>query len=310
MKHISYIFQNLEVDTLIRVERLTKTYRSGKGIFDIDFDVSEGEVFGYLGPNGAGKTTTIRQLMGFTNADHGRCTIRGLDTRREAKDIQRHVGYVPGEIAFLEDMTGLGFLTLLSQMRGMKRAPRMDELVDRFELEVGERIRRMSKGMKQKVAIIAGFMHDPTVYILDEPTSGLDPLMQTTFIELILEEKRRGKTILMSSHNFAEIDRTCHRAAIIREGRLAVVEDIAKLKQAQRKVFVVSVAADADLTVLRDSGLELGSITNHQVEVVIGADYDQFAAALARCSVVGLDMVPQSLEDVFMHYYGKGGDPA
>lgn len=294
--------------TIIRVEALTKTYKSGKGIFDIDFAVEEGEVFGYLGPNGAGKTTTIRQLMGFTNADRGRCTIGGLETRQKAHEIQRTLGYIPGEIAFLEDMTGSGFLKLLSQMRGMKRAPRIAELVERFQLEVDERLSRMSKGTKQKVAIVAAFMHDPAVYILDEPTSGLDPLMQSAFIELILEEKRRGKTILMSSHNVSEIDRTCHRAAIIREGRLAVVADIAQLKKAQRKAFLVSVASDADLVMLQGAGLELGRVTNHQAEVVVGSDYDAFLSTLAQCHVTDLDMVPQSLEDVFMQYYGESGE--
>ena len=290
---------------MIDVKDLTMTYKSGKGVFDLTFSVPEGEVFGYLGPNGAGKTTTIRQLMGFTNADKGTCTIRGLDCRTQSKEINKSLGYLPGEIAFFDEMTGKQFLTFLQDMRCVKGKGRTQELIERFELETTPKIKKMSKGMKQKLAVIAAFMHDPAVYILDEPSSGLDPLMQHIFVDLIHEEKRRGKTILMSSHNFEEIERTCDRAGIIREGRLVAVENINSLKAAQRRVFLVSVAGPKDIDHIKASGLELGKVTNNQAEIVVSSDYDSFIETLGKCRVRGLDVLPQSLEQVFLKYYGR-----
>ncbi len=291
---------------MIDVKDLTMTYKSGKGVFDLTFSIPEGEVFGYLGPNGAGKTTTIRQLMGFTNADKGTCTIKGLDCRTQSQEVNKHLGYLPGEIAFFDEMTGKQFLSFLQEMRGIRSNARTQKLIERFDLEVTPRIKRMSKGMKQKLAVIAAFMHDPAVYILDEPSSGLDPLMQHIFVDLIHEEKKRGKTVLMSSHNFEEIERTCDRAGIIREGRLVAVEDINSLKAAQRRVFLITVAGPEDIDHIRAGGLELGKVTNNQVEVVVGSDYDAFIKTLGKCRVQGLDVLPQSLEQVFLKYYGQG----
>ncbi|MDD5492323.1 MAG: ABC transporter ATP-binding protein [bacterium] len=291
---------------MIEVKNLTKTYQSGKGIFNLSFSVNDGEVFGYLGPNGSGKTTTIRQLMGFTNADQGSCTINGLDCRTRAKEIHKSLGYLPGEIAFFEEMTGAGFLQFMREMRGIKDKSRTSSLIEKLELDPSQKIRKMSKGMKQKVALVAAFMHDPEVYILDEPTSGLDPLMQKTFSDLILEEKTRGKTILMSSHSFEEIDRTCDRAGVIREGKLVAIEDVHSLKASQRKAFNVTVASPEDVQALKSSGLEIGKVTGNRVEVIISSDYDRFIHTLARCQVQGIDVLSQSLEEIFMKYYGQG----
>lgn len=290
---------------MISVDKATMTYKSGKGIFDVSFQVKEGEVFGYLGPNGAGKTTTIRLLMGFTNPDSGGCTIRGLDCRRAAPEIQKFVGYLPGEMAFFEEMTGKQFLRAMNEMRGLKNNTRTQQLLERLELDCSGRIRKMSKGMKQKLGIVAAFQHDPAVYILDEPTSGLDPLMQQVFIEMALEERDRGKTILMSSHNFEEIERTCDRAGVIREGRLAAVEDIHSLREARRRIYSVTLGSKKDVETLKASGLELRAVEETRVEVVIGSNYDDFIKALGKCRVLGLGVVSQTLEQVFMQYYGE-----
>ena len=290
---------------MISVDKATMTYKSGKGIFDVSFQVKEGEVFGYLGPNGAGKTTTIRLLMGFTNPDSGGCTIRGLDCRRAAPEIQKFVGYLPGEMAFFEEMTGKQFLRAMNEMRGLKNNTRTQQLLERLELDCSGRIRKMSKGMKQKLGIVAAFQHDPAVYILDEPTSGLDPLMQQVFIEMALEERNRGKTILMSSHNFEEIERTCDRAGVIREGRLAAVEDIHSLREARRRIYSVTLGSKKDVETLKASGLELRAVEETRVEVVIGSNYDDFIKALGKCRVLGLGVVSQTLEQVFMQYYGE-----
>lgn len=189
---------------IIEIERLSRDYGEGRGIFDISFSIAEGEVFGFLGPNGAGKTTTIRHLLGFLKAKQGSAKILGMDCWKQSDAITRQLGYIPGEINLLNEMSGEEFLRFMARYRNMQDSGRTQELLERFELRPTGAIRRMSKGMKQKLGIVAAFMHDPKVLILDEPTSGLDPLMQNAFVELIQEEKQRGKTILMSSHMFEE----------------------------------------------------------------------------------------------------------
>lgn len=291
--------------TLIKLDKVTKVYPNGKGVYDVSFTVAEGEAFGFLGPNGAGKTTTIRCLMGFTRPTSGNSSINGMNSRSEAADIQRSLGYVPGEIAFFDNMTGLQFMNFISDMRSVNNVRLRDSLIERFELEADRRIRKMSKGMKQKVGLITAFMHDPSVLILDEPTSGLDPLMQKRFVELIKEEKSRGKTILMSSHMFDEVDRTCERAAIIREGRIVAVEEIASLKSSIRKSFVATVGNAADVETIAMSGLEYKQLDELRVELFIGNDYGKLFSTLSSCKVTSLDAPAQALEQIFIRFYGK-----
>lgn len=182
---------------VIQVEHLTKDYGHHRGVFDISFGISKGEVFGFLGPNDAGKTTTIRQMLGFIYLDSGTITIGGKNVKYAYDKINADIGYLPGEINFPEGMTGIEFIKWCAELRGLTDLRRAYELIDRFHLKNADKaMNRMSKGMKQKVGIVCAFMHAPSVYILDEPTSGLDPLMQQTFIDLIREEKRKGKTIL------------------------------------------------------------------------------------------------------------------
>ena len=177
---------------MIDVKNLTLAYRSGKGVFDLNFGVKQGEVLGYLGPNGAGKTTTIRALLGFMAPKKGTAQIAGLNCTTDAPAIQKKLGYIPGEIAFLDGMHGDEFLRFMQSMRGTKDTVRQKQLIEMFEFSPKGNIRKFSKGMKQKLGIVTAFMHDPEVLILDEPTSGLDPLMQQRFVELITEEKKRG----------------------------------------------------------------------------------------------------------------------
>ncbi len=294
---------------MIATHNLSKVYSNGKGVFNVNLKVTEGEVFGFLGPNGAGKTTTIRVLLGFTNPTEGHCTISGLDCRTQSAKIQESLGYIPGEIAFFDDMTGQQFLEFMADMRGTKNTKPKDKLIERFELESDRPIHKMSKGMKQKLAIVGAFMHDPEVLILDEPTSGLDPLMQRRFIELILEERQRGKAIFMSSHRFDEVERTCTRAAIIREGKIAAIEDVGTLKTSQRKSYLVSVAGSDDMEQIRVSGLEYAMAGHNQVEIFVGDDYSKFLSTLAHCNVINLDVPNQTLEQAFIKYYGKEENP-
>jgi ABC-2 type transport system ATP-binding protein len=295
---------------MINVTNLTLTYPSGKGVFGLNFAVQEGEVMGYLGPNGAGKTTTIRALLGFMRPHGGACSIRGLDCSQNAPEIQRSLGYIPGEITFLDDMNGDEFLDFICNMRGTRDRSRQKRLLDMFELDPKGRVNRFSKGMKQKLGIVTAFMHDPDVLILDEPTSGLDPLMQNRFIELVLEEKARGRTILMSSHLFEEVEETCDDVLIIKDGRIVHHSDVRTLKTSQRKGFVIK-PADMAVAVrcLADSGFEVSAAPGDTIEVfVTGDQVDGFIKAAAQVDLVDFDVVPQSLEDAFMRFYGSEGE--
>ncbi|HDX9590645.1 TPA: ABC transporter ATP-binding protein [Bacillus pseudomycoides] len=293
---------------MLIVQNVTKQFSNGKGLFDVSFQVKEGEVFGYLGPNGAGKSTTIRNLMGFIQPTSGTATIFGLDCWKDAAKIQRSVGYLPGEISFIEGMNGLEFLQLMQGMRGMKNNGRGDELIERFQFDVKTPIRKMSKGMKQKVGIVAAFMHDPEVLILDEPTSGLDPLMQQLFVELILEEKQKGKTIFMSSHIFTEIERTCDRVGIIKEGRLLTVENIHDLRAKQRQVIDVTVSSHEELQSLKKTTLQIESIQGHTASIIVQGNYNELLQTLAQYNVIGFQVRTMDLENIFMHYYDAEGE--
>lgn len=294
---------------MLTVDHLTKTFANGKGIFDLSFSVKEGEVFGFLGPNGAGKSTTIRHIMGFMKPDKGNAKVNGLDTWREQGKVQAFIGYLPGEIAFIEGMTGKTFLDFMGDMQGLKDLSKRARLIDRLQFDVNTPIRKMSKGMKQKVGIVAAFMHDPEVIILDEPTSGLDPLMQKVFIEIVLDEKARGKTFLMSSHSFPEIERTCDRAAIIKDGVIVTVKDIRELQSMQRKLFEVTFSNYADAALFLDSGLQIESHEGNRVRVAVQGNYDRFIEATAKLNVHNIDIFTQNLEDIFMNYYDREGDP-
>lgn len=288
---------------MICAKDLTLMYRSGKGVFDVNFTVAQGTATGYLGPNGAGKTTTIRALMGFMRANGGSCTIQGLDCYRDAERIKKLLGYIPGEIAFPAGMSSREYLKYQCALRGMKDTTRMKTLMERFELDAKGKIKRFSKGMKQKLGIIAAFMHDPEVLILDEPTSGLDPLMQNEFVSLILEEKKRGKTILMSSHMFEEVERTCDDVLIIKEGRLSARSEVKALKSSRRKCFVVQTPEPEKLAGL---GYEMGGAANAGYEVyIMENDTDAFIKKLSGVRVTGLDIRTQSLENIFLDYYAE-----
>ncbi|MFO7636689.1 MAG: ABC transporter ATP-binding protein [Clostridia bacterium] len=293
---------------MIEVRNMTMTYPSGKGVFDLDFSVGKGEVMGYLGPNGAGKTTTIRALLGFMKPDSGVCSIGGLDCSRKAPEIQKTLGYIPGEISFLADMNGDEFLRFMHRMRGTRDFSLQKRLMEMFQLDPKGKIRRFSKGMKQKLGIVTAFMHDPDVLILDEPTSSLDPLMQNRFVELIAHEKARGKTILMSSHIFEEVERTCDAALIIKDGRIVSQSDVQTLKNSQRKGFLIkSPELEAAAETFKALGFEVCGIIGDAVEVfVTGEEIDLFIKTLAKFPVHNVDVKTQTLEDVFMQFYGKG----
>lgn len=293
---------------MIEVKNLTQVYRSGKGVFDLNFTIKEGEVFGYLGPNGAGKTTTIRNLLGFTNATKGSATIKGIDCRKDAAKLQSFIGYLPGEIAFFDHMTGIQFLKFMGDMRRTKDLSTRDNLIERFALDINGKIKKMSKGMKQKLAIITAFMHDPAIYILDEPTSGLDPLMRNLFQDLLDNEKSRGKTIMLSSHIFSEVQKSCDRAGVIRDGRIVAIEDVQSLNAMKEETLIITLADSKDIKKLTTKIKNAKKLSNRRVQITISTNYQELFAVLSTLSVIGLESRQQSLEDVFMKYYGKDAE--
>lgn len=263
---------------VIEIENLTRDYGQNRGVFDLSFQVQAGEAFGFLGPNGAGKTTTIRHLMGFIQAQQGRVSVDGLDCWRDRVKIQSSLGYIPGEIAFFDDLTGAEYLRFLMKYRGTGNC-KQKVLTERFELDDRHVIKKMSKGTKQKLGIVAAFMHNPQILILDEPSSGLDPLMQNRFIEWIEEEKKLGKTILMSSHMFEEVNRTCHRIGIIRNGKLVALDDANALREKHVRTYTVRLE---DETLAQQFAADFGG---HQ-------DGNQVQVS-----------TKQSLEHIFLEYY-------
>ena len=258
----------------IEIQNVTKDFGQGKGVFDISFSVKEGEVFGYLGPNGAGKSTTIRQLLGFVKPQKGSLQMLGMDCFRQAAEIHKQIGYLAGEIAFVENMKGMEYIQFIAQLRGMKDDTRMKELIDMFELNPTGKIRKMSKGMKQKIALVTAFMDSPKVIFFEEPTRGMDPLMQNRFVDLILEEKKKGTTILMSSHIFEEVERTCDRTAIIRQGKIVDTVDMAALSKIRNQVYTVTLqneeqaarlSEQPELTVQSRNGVVVKILVNEDI---------------------------------------------
>lgn len=292
---------------MIEVNHLTKKFGDFYSIQNVHLQIPKGEVFGFLGPNGAGKSTTIRHLMGFLQPTEGSCFINGLNCREASATIQQVVGYLPGEIAFIDKMTGKQFIHFIAKLRGMNDYTHAEELMHFFELDASGLIKKMSKGMKQKVGLVCAFMHHPEIVILDEPTSGLDPLMQTKFIEFILAEKDKGTTIFMSSHMIEEVEKTCDRVAIINAGKIVATETITDLKKRKSKKYMLEFQDEQELTRFLDEEYVLERISSTKVMITIIGDLQAFLHTLSNYKIIDLDVISQSLEDIFMHYYESGG---
>ncbi len=297
---------------VIEVSHLTKDYGFGRGVFDVNIHVDQGEVLGFLGPNGAGKSTTIRHLMGFSKPGKGSTKIFGKETFSRYYEILNHVGYIPGEVALPAGLTGWQFIRMMQDLQKVKNEARLKEMLELFELDdlsLKGDVKRMSLGVKRKLAVVTAFMSDPEVLILDEPTSGLDPVMQETFVDLIHKEKARGKTILLSSHIFSEIDNTCDRIAIIKDGKI-VSEFVADdLKHASRKYYTVDFKNEEEkkkFLAEKDAISSLELIREQPSEIFIAVDDKDLNAAIALLSpldVESFDNRKESLEDYFMKFY-------
>ena len=290
----------------IEVSHLTKDYGSGRGVFDVSLEVERGECFGFLGPNGAGKTTTIRHLMGFSRPQAGTVAIHGQDCWTRSAELQRTVGYLPGEIALPAGMTGTAFLRMMERMRGVRDDEHLKMLLDTFRLDPDIPTREMSLGVKRKMAVVTAFMHDPDILILDEPTSGLDPVMQQVFIDYVLWEKGRGKTVFLSSHLFNEVDATCDRIAIIKDGRIVSQFESNEFHQRGDRFYQVSFATvDAyQAFAALPYGFAARSPERRRAKVHVNdAQVNRLIADLADADVADFEEIPFTLEDYFMQFY-------
>lgn len=296
-------------EEIIRIEHLTKDYGKGRGVFDIDLTIPRGQVFGYVGTNGSGKTTTIRQMMGFVKPDRGNATICGMDSWTHATEIMNHVSYVPGEIAFPALATGEDFLKLQAEYLGVKDFTYMNHVIAMLQLDPTADLKRMSKGMKQKTAIVAALMGDKEILVLDEPTTGLDPLMRDSFLELIREEKKKGRTIFMSSHIFEEIENVCDRVAMIKDGRLIDTVDLWNLRHWDTKMFEITFSTREDY---RHFLAKWNAITEASEETLSCrtdfpvSELRRFFALLETCSVANLQESHMTLNQYFIQTYEKG----
>ena len=302
---------------VIEVNNLTKDYGSGRGVFDVSIAVNKGEVFGFLGPNGAGKSTTIRHLMGFSKPDSGETLIFGKPTFKKYYEILDKVGYIPGEIALPAGLTGYEFIRMMQDMQGVKNDAQLKRMLDMFELSdevlYGD-TKRMSLGVKRKLAVVTAFMSDPEVLILDEPTSGLDPVMQDVFVKYIHEEKARGKTILLSSHIFSEIDSTCDRIAIIKDGRIVSDFIADDLKHASKKYYDVRFKSEVDEKTFENKISSISSADMIKTDgeraylSVDDKDLNAFISLLSDLDPVAFSNRRESLEDYFMKFYKEDKD--
>ena len=254
---------------LIEIESLTKDYGDGQGIFDINLKIKRGQSFGFVGTNGAGKTTTIRHLMGFLTPSSGTAKIEGLNCRSQSAEIMKQVGYIPGEIAFPDAKTGMDFLKGQADILGLKDFTYMNSLIKRLQLDPSANLKRMSKGMKQKTAIVAALMAEPEILIFDEPTTGLNPLMRQQFVEIMEEERAKGRTIFMSSHMFEEVEELCDEVALIKEGHLIDVKKTSDIKYSDEKYYKLEFVSSGDYKDFLKEGFTIKEERAKQNQVII-----------------------------------------
>ena len=285
---------------------LSKDYGSGRGLFGLDLEIAQGEVFGFLGPNGAGKSTTMRLLLDLIRPTAGSARVLGLDSRRDSVEIRRRVGFLPGELALYPKLTGRVVLDHLAQLRGGVDLRVRDALVERFAADLDRPVHRLSTGNRQKLGLIQAFMHEPELLILDEPIAGLDPLVQRSFHALLGEVSAQGRTVFLSSHTLSEVERVTHRLAILREGRLVVVDSLENLRGVAMQRLEIEFAEPVDETEFRAiPGVREVRANGRTVTVGFEGSADAVVKAAAAHEVRAIRPREDDLEDIFLRYYRK-----
>ena len=297
-------------EIIISVKNLTKDYGQGRGIFDVSFDIPKGATFGYCGTNGSGKTTTIRHIMGFLKPDKGEVKVKGLDAYKNAEDIMPYIGYVPGEIAFPDVETGTEFLNIQASMFGITDMSKAEEVINALQLDPTANLRRMSKGMKQKTALVAAFMRQPEILLLDEPTTGLDPLMRKAFIDLIKEEKAKGTTIFMSNHMFDELEETCDYVAFIKDGHIIDIVDMKEIHSRPFREYEIVFSDDESYKEADTSQVEVLEKDERKRRIVVKVDLyktDGMIRELRKRNIKSIVERQYTLEKYFLEHV-KGGN--
>ncbi len=288
----------------IAIAGLSKDYGSGHGLFGLDLEIEPGEVFGFLGPNGAGKSTTMRLLLDLIKPTSGSASVLGFDTRENSLEIRRRVGFLPGDFALYPKLTGAQVLDYLAELRGGVDRRVRDALAERFDADLDRPIRELSTGNRQKLGLIQAFMHDPELLILDEPIAGLDPLVQQSFHRLLAETSARGHTVFLSSHTLSEVERVTHRVAILRKGRLVVVDSLENLRQVavQRLEIEFSAPVPAD-TFRALPGVREVTVDGPRLSVAFEGSADAIVKAAAAHEVRTIRTREDDLEEIFLRYY-------
>jgi len=298
---------------IIQTNQLSKSYGRSRGIIDVTFDVQEGEVFGFLGPNGAGKTTTMRTLMGLLHANSGNAKIGGLDCWAQSTEVKKLVGYLPGEFAFDPGLRGAQIIEYLGHLRGGVDQAYVHALVERVGLDPSKRFREYSHGNKQKVGLVQAFMHRPRLLILDEPTSGLDPLNQQEFYTMVAEVRADGRSVFLSSHILPEVEHTCDRVAIIREGRLVKIDHVSSLKEIHQYDVEISFAGPASTEWFKDivgvARVAQGA-DERTLQLNVQGDLTEVIHIASQRNATNITTHEPTLEEVFLRFYESEREPA
>jgi ABC-2 type transport system ATP-binding protein len=291
---------------IIRTERLTKSYGSHRGIIDVDLEVQAGEVFGFLGPNGAGKTTTIRTLLDLIRPTSGKAFVFDIETTVDPVSIHKRVGYIPGEFALYDRLTGAQTIRYFANLRGGVDAAYQQSLIERLDIDPSRKFKELSKGNKQKIGLVIALQHKPELLVLDEPTSGLDPLVQQTFYALVREARGEGRTVFVSSHILSEVERTCDRVAIIRDGVLVKVDSVEGLRDLAHHEVELRFA-DGAVPVdefARLPGVSDVQLTDHTIKMRVSGPITPVVQAAARYELLDFVSREPSLEETFLAQYG------
>ena len=292
---------------VIELDHLTKRYGAARGIEDVTMTVEPGEIFGFLGPNGAGKTTTIRTLLDLLHPTSGAARVFGLDSHRDSLAIRARLGNLPGDFAFEPRLRGRELVEYLAELRGISGLGRAAELAERFNADLDRPLGELSRGNRQKIGLVQAAFHDPELLILDEPTSGLDPLMQEAFLEFVTEERERGHTVFLSSHELDEVERVCDRVGIIREGRLIAVEDVADITARSYRHVTLEFAEPVDPSQFSRLPGVIDLVNDgRRITFKATGELDPIIKAAAAHTVTDIELSHPTLDEVFLTYYGGG----
>lgn len=290
----------------LQTNSLKKSYQRGKLALDqLNLSVERGEIFGYLGPNGAGKTTTIRLLLDIIRPTSGSAQLLGMDAQKEAIELHRKIGYLPGELNLWDGLTGQQVVNYLGKIRGGVESTYVKQLTDRLSLDLTKRVRSYSTGNRRKLGLVLALMHKPELLILDEPTSGLDPLMQQTFHEMMLEVQKEGRTVFLSSHILSEVQAICERVAILRDGQLKAVQRVADLTTFNFSFVTIRLNAPVNPARLANiPGISELTAEGNTLKFRLAGDFEPVLRALSGEYIVNIHTTEPSLEDIFLTFYG------